>query len=200
MKLFAKPGRSPRMRGGTLLTISVLLIGSALLRLGLQAPAIAREVATAEDIENPASVQPFSQIATSAELQVLINALNTRKQTLDLREARLQERAKALEITETAIENKLSALLIAEERLASTLALADGATEQDLSRLTSVYEKMKPKQSAALFEEMDPEFAAGFLGRMKPDIAAEVMAGLSPMAAYSISVILAGRNTSVPTE
>jgi flagellar motility protein MotE (MotC chaperone) len=47
---------------------------------------------------------------------------------------------------------------------------------------------------------MDPVFAAGFLGRMRSDAAAAILAGLPPELAYSISVVLAGRNASVPTE
>ena len=57
---------------------------------------------------------------------------------------------------------------------------------------------MKPKDAAALFEEMSPEFAAGFLGLMRADAAALIMTGLEPTTAYSISVILAGRNANVP--
>ena len=61
-----------------------------------------------------------------------------------------------------------------------------------------IHENMKPKDAAALFEEMAPEFAAGFLGRMRPDAAGAVMAGLDPKTAYTISVLLAGRNADVP--
>ncbi len=192
----------PRLRGGTLAVIAVLLIGSALLRLGLQAgPAIARESRPEQDQEISAEPDMArSVVPTSAELQTLIDALRDREYALDTREAQIQDRMKALEIAEKAIERRLEALIGAEERLSATLALADGATEEDLVRLTDVYEKMKPKQAAALFETMAPEFAAGFLARMRPDAAADVMAGLSPMAAYSISVVLAGRNASVPTE
>jgi flagellar motility protein MotE (MotC chaperone) len=57
---------------------------------------------------------------------------------------------------------------------------------------------MKPKDAAALFETMEPEFAAGFIARMLPDSAAKVMSGLDPKVAYTISVILAGRNASAP--
>ena len=71
---------------------------------------------------------------------------------------------------------------------------------KDVAQLTAVYAAMKPKEAAAVFEEMDPAFAAGFLGRMKPDAAAQIVAGLSPGKAYSISVILAGRNVGTPTE
>jgi flagellar motility protein MotE (MotC chaperone) len=45
---------------------------------------------------------------------------------------------------------------------------------------------------------MDPDFAAGFLGRMRPAAAAGIMAGLSPQKAYTISVLLAGRNAQAP--
>ena len=92
------------------------------------------------------------------------------------------------------------ALEMAEESLVSTMARASTASENDLTRLTAVYENMKPKEASALFEEMDPEFAAGFLGRMRPDAAASIMTGLNSGKAYAISVILAGRNANAPSE
>ena len=55
-------------------------------------------------------------------------------------------------------------------------------------------------QAAALFQLMEPSFAAGFLGRMRADAAAAILAGLEPDLAYSISVVLAGRNANVPRE
>ncbi|MEP4475030.1 MAG: hypothetical protein ABJ024_08265, partial [Lentilitoribacter sp.] len=78
------------------------------------------------------------------------------------------------------------------------MALANTAAEDDLVRLTAVYENMKPKDASALFEQMEPGFAAGFLGRMRADAAAGILSGLSPQVAYSISVILAGRNADIP--
>lgn len=193
--------KMPRVRGGTLLVISVLLIGSALVRLGMQAgPALARGSPAEGDQETLMATGQPPAAPSSAELQALIEALRNREHALNTREAQIQDRMKALKIAEEAIDQRLEALISAEERLSVTLALADGATEGDLERLTSVYEKMKPKQAAALFEAMAPEFAAGFLARMRPDAAADVMAGLSPMTAYSISVVLAGRNASVPKE
>jgi flagellar motility protein MotE (MotC chaperone) len=82
--------------------------------------------------------------------------------------------------------------------LKKTLAIADGAAEKDLAKLTAVYEAMRPADAAALFQTMAPEFAAGFLGRMRPEIAAAVLAGMNPGKAYSISVLIAGRNATAP--
>jgi flagellar motility protein MotE (MotC chaperone) len=189
--------RNRRVRSGTLFIISILLVGSATLRIGVQAstnlkrnlPEGVEQIDQAEQVET-----------TPADLQQLLSVLRSQEQQLNRREILLEDKAKALEIADEAIDRKLAELIESEERLSTTLAMADGASEGDLSRLTDVYEKMKPKDSAALFEEMAPEFAAGFLARMRPVAAANVMAGLSPKTAYAVSVILAGRNAWVPKE
>ncbi|WP_299618521.1 hypothetical protein [uncultured Tateyamaria sp.] len=128
----------------------------------------------------------------------LLEALRAREASVVERETDLDIRAKALDVAQIEIERRLDALEAAENRLESTLAVAQSASENDLARLTTVYENMKPKDAAALFEAMEPEFAAGFIARMRPDAAAKVMSGLNPQAAYSISVIMAGRNANAP--
>lgn len=197
-----KVGR--RLRGGALMLIAALMIGSAMLRFGIAAaPALAREAETVgQEKPGPARDAPDDAGAatTPAELQQLLAALLARKADLDARDVQIEDRMRALAVADTAVERKLRALTEAEDRLKATLALADGAAEGDLTRLTNVYEKMKPKESAALFAEMAPEFAAGFLGRMRPEVAAGILAGMDPPAAYAISVVLAGRNTGVPKE
>ncbi len=214
--------RNRRVRASALLVTSVLLISSATLRIGVQAQtSAARDLP--ESVANravpdpaPAAVSPdkasgqeapgkpmtvaMQPVPAAADLQHLVSALRNREQQLNRRSMQIEDRMKALEIADAAIDRKLAALVQAEERLSATLALADGASEGDLTRLTDVYEKMKPKDAAALFEEMAPEFAAGFLGRMRPASAASIMTGLSPKTAYTISVILAGRNAWVPKE
>ena len=197
-----KPGRS---RSSALFMLSFLLIGSALVRLGMEAgPAIAREVSNLQNgkDESPSHAGQMQSegMPSSAELQAMLAAFKEREAALEAREAEIEDRMKALGIADEAIDRKLAALELAEEELRTTLALADGATEADVDRLTTVYEQMKPKESAALFEEMDPTFAAGFLARMRPEAAAGIMAGLSPEAAYTISVVMAGRNSGVPKE
>ncbi|NRB18664.1 MAG: hypothetical protein HRU33_14150 [Rhodobacteraceae bacterium] len=203
MSKIPKSKRPRRTRVGTLFMLSVLLLGSAALRLGFEAgPAIAREVASLPDAETNSGddAKQAGSVPSSAELQHMLAAFRQREKTLAAREAEVEDRMKAMEIANQAIIQKLAALEAAEAKLEATLSLADGATEADLARLTAVYEQMKAKESAPLFEEMDPDFAAGFLARMKSEAAAGIMAGLSPQAAYTISVVLAGRNSSVPKE
>lgn len=197
-----------RYRGGALMLIAALMIGSAIVRLAAQAgPALARETGTA-DAHGQTDAAHATQLAhdgpahdpMSYDAGELLKALRARERALLQREQDIDDRLRALHIADSAITERMAALVDAEDQLCRTLALADGASERDLTQLTTVYEQMKPKETAALFEEMAPEFAAGFLARMRPEIAAGVMAGMTPKAAYTISVILAGRNMQVPTQ
>lgn len=193
----AKPkARAPRGRArGTLVIIAALLAGSGLLRLGEGAGnAFARAAEPEQMAEAPAPQSCEAEPGAMA----LLEALNARESRLAEREAVLADRMQALALAEEQIESRLAALVQAEEDLAATISVADKAAEEDVMRLTAVYESMKPKDAAALFEEMAPEFAAGFLARMRPDAAGAVMAGLDPKTAYTISVLLAGRNADVP--
>ncbi len=193
-----KTGSRRRNARGVLWVIALMLAGSALLRLGGPiGHAVAGEVMALTDSEAP----PVTGTPVAdADVAIVLARLQERESRVAEREAALKARLQALAVAEVQIEQNLAALVKAEEELAATMALADTAAEDDLTRLTSVYENMKPKEAAPLFEAMDPKFAAGFLGRMRPDAAAAIMAGLEPKTAYAISVILAGRNAAVPTE
>ncbi len=192
-----KKNSDQRPRGGVLTVISLLMIGSAIIRIGLEAgPAVARgtDPALAAQIKS-------ERIETSAaDLQVLLTELLRREVELNQRESMIVDREHALDIADQAIETRLAMLQEAEESLRETVAIAETAAESDLTQLTDVYQSMKPKDAAALFETMDAVFAAGFLSRMPAEAAANVMAGLSPEAAYGISVIMAGRNARAPQE
>lgn len=191
------PAVRKRMRLGSLSLVATFLIGSALIRAGLGiGPAISAEPDPLDTSTRP------TETATpqAADPGSLLARLQERERTLEERERRLEDRSRALEQADAALRQKLAALERAEERLRSTIAMAEGASENDISGLTAVYERMKPRESAALFETMTPEFAAGFLARMRPEAAAAILSGLSPEAAYAVSVVLAGRNVNVPTQ
>lgn len=189
---------------GALIAIAFLFVSSGALRLGNgSGAAIALEVkerasklmsmdGTVEDADEVVDITP--------ELLKLLEQTQAREAAVAKLEAELNARAQALALAESTIHKDLARLEEAEEILRNTMSAADKAAENDIGRLTSVYENMKPDQAAALFQLMEPSFAAGFLGRMRPDAAAAIMAGLSPDLGYTISVVLAGRNADVPRE
>lgn len=200
------PKRSWTSGRGALMLIALILAASGIARLAAgSGSAIAEELkeraaelvagrqsVPAETAREPGDITP--------ELLALLEQTRERERKLAERETAMQERLQALRLVETAVAENLARLETAEAKLRATMASADKAAENDIARLTSVYENMKPDQASALFQLMEPSFAAGFLGRMRPDAAAAILAGLKPDLAYSISVVLAGRNASVPRE
>ncbi len=196
-----KTARTARGRG-TLGILVLLLAGSAFVRIVGSADMVMAEARDAmAAIEEPATGrEPAKGTPEPAELDAMLRAFEDREARIRAQEEQIEKRLKALNIADEKISERLAELKAAEGELRATLALASTAAEDDLARLTAVYENMKPKTAAALFEEMAPEFAAGFLGRMRPASAAAVMAGLTPEAAYTISAILAGRNANAPKD
>lgn len=185
---------------GALILITGFFLASGLLRLGSgTGSAIAREVEALTNNEKEETNVPQA-CESSDGIGDLLLAIKQREARVLEQEESLANRLQALGVAEVSMKKNLAALIEAESNLKATMALADTAAEDDLSSLTTVYENMKAKDAVPLFEEMDPQFSAGFLGRMRPDAAASILAGLTPAKAYSISVILAGRNAQVPTE
>ena len=215
MKLFSSKSSLPPAGRGSIFIIAVFLLSSATLRVVTSASGVfakdSQLPTTPMATEQPAPIgDTGAEVGTDPapsgialttnrdEISNLIKALQEREVRVSEREKQLEVRLRALSIADEEIEKRLVNLAETENSLRATLSLADEASEKDLARLTTVYENMKPKDAALLFEQMEPNFSAGFLARMRPEIAAEVMTGLSPQIAYSISVILAGRNSNVP--
>ncbi|MDO8882507.1 MAG: hypothetical protein U0934_21400 [Pseudotabrizicola sp.] len=179
---------------GTLALLALILAASGALRLG---HGIGAALALQTSDSPSQSAEPTQCPEPPA---ALVQALRDRDATLTAREAALQDRFAALSLADAALTARLAELETTEQSLRDTLAIADGAAEKDLQRLTAVYEAMKPAEAAAIFETMAQEFAAGFLGRMRPDAAAAILAGMKPETAYTISVLIAGRNATAPKE
>ncbi|MFN4153943.1 MAG: MotE family protein [Paracoccaceae bacterium] len=179
---------------GTLAMLAIVLAAAGALRLG---HGIGSAMALEASEDSAVSREP---LVCPEPPSALALALRERDAAVTARESALQDRLAALALADAAMTARLAELGDAEKRLRDTLAIADGAAEKDLQRLTAVYEAMKPAEAAAIFETMAQEFAAGFLGRMRPDAAAAVLAGMKPETAYSVSVLIAGRNALAPKE
>lgn len=182
---------------GVLLIVAAFLAGSALVRFG-GAGGIAIASTALDDPVPPG--RPMAEPDVTPELLALLADVRLREAALEERTASLEARIQVLRRAETEIADGLRQLEEAEAKLRSTIADANTAAESDIVRLTAVYENMKADQAAQLFSRMEPSFAAGFLGRMRADAAAAILAGLEPDLAYSISVVLAGRNADIAVE
>ena len=191
--------RPRHKRSGVLRGVALLMVVSALLRIGEQAMTATAQTVVAE----PPAVQRADRVLgmplDDQTLPQLLQIFQEREAKLLENERLAAEREEALRKSAESVALQLEELAAAEERLAQTLATADVAAAEDLARLATVYENMKPRDTAALFAEMAPGFAAGFLGLMQPEAAAAIMTELEPNDAHLISVMLAGRNATAPT-
>ena len=199
--LFKGKGRRSKRKApkSTLAVIASLFFMSIIVRLTDGAEgwiAAAQASASASEATSSDESSGYDREA----IKHVLDALREREKNIAAQEQDIEERLAFLHDTEARIDVKVVQLREAEAMLRSRMAQSNTAAEEDLTQLTTVYAKMKPKDAALLFEQMEPKFAAGFLGRMKPDAAASIMAGLSPQAAYTISVVLAGRNANAITQ
>ena len=151
------------------MVIAAMLALSGGLRLGAGI-GWAEASAAAEGPDDRAEVAGSCE--TPDDIARVLALLKEREDRVVSREGALADRLQALAVAETQIASNMAALEEAEARLSATMAHASTAAEDDLARLTSVYENMKAKEAAPVFAAMDPKFAAGFLGRMRPDAAA----------------------------
>lgn len=185
-----------RIGRGSLVLIAALFAASALVRFG-SGFALALDSAEATPAA-PGSATGSAECVTEPGVMQLYSEVQTRERKLAEREKVLSDRSQAISLAEKRIEARLASLVEAERNLAQTVTIADNAADEDVTRLVTVYENMKPKEAAPLFSAMSPDFAAGFLSRMRPETSAAVMAALDPKVAYTISVIMAGRNAGAP--
>lgn len=178
--------------------LAMLLVGSAVIRIGSGGGFAFAANPDTEDVVTREPKGPDSDV--TPELLALLESLREREVALQERTLAMEARMQVLKRAEAQIAEDLAQLQEAEAKLRSTIADVNAAAESDIDRLTAVYENMKAEQAADLFSRMEPSFAAGFLGRMRSDSAAAILAGLEPDLAYSISVVLAGRNADLPVE
>ena len=176
---------------GALPVMAGLVLASAFLRLGDSSP-LHR---IAGDMKAHAATDPA---VGDDEVETLLTALQTRQAKLEEREAELDTQAANLDRAKEELAAQLAAIENAEAELRDLLDLANSAAQDDLARLATVYENMKPAEAGPLFEAMPPGFAAGFLGLMDPAASAAILARLPPESAYAVSVMLAGRHADLP--
>ncbi len=193
----ARRGTARSRRARVLPLLAVLFALGAGLRLvsGVGA-ALAQDPLAGSD----AALQPVALRSSPVSDAQLSLEIRERERAVAAREAELEERAALVGAAQARVQAQIEALQAAEAELAATMALADRAAEDDITRLVAVFQAMRAEDAAAVFTEMDPQFAAGFLARMEPAPAAAILAGLDPRQAYGLSAIFAGRNALVPQE
>ncbi|WP_340214113.1 MotE family protein [Dinoroseobacter shibae] len=183
-----------------LMVVAIMLVGSAAIRFSEGIGPVMADATRGAMDSGAAAIRA----ATEPELDLLQKSLLSREADLVAQAEIVAAREAAAQAAEEEIARRQAELDAAENELAHAEAdlerrvrTAKTANETDIAKLVAVYEAMKPQDAAEVFEAMSPEFASGFLSEMSPNTAAMILADLSPEFAYSVSVLMAGRNAGM---
>jgi flagellar motility protein MotE (MotC chaperone) len=121
----------------------------------------------------------------------LLQALQERRQALDTREREIVTRENLLVNTDTKIQEKMASLKEVEAGLQKLLGQVDELEAQRIAGLVRVYEKMKPKDAAAVWEGLDIEVLLKIAQKMKEQSLSLILARVTPERAREVTRRLA---------
>ena len=157
-------------------------------------------VAAAAPRPTPACIQSPADLAREAgvspgELQVLQN-LTARRGQLDDREKALDTQLQLLAAAETKIDAKLTAVNAVKAQIQALLGQADQQQQADVDRLTLVYQKMKPRDAAAVMATLDDRVRIPVAAKMKDSALAAILSQMPTAEAKKLTESLAQRTAN----
>ena len=145
----------------------------------------------------PACIQSPADLAREAgvspgELQVLQN-LGARRGQLDDREKALDTQLQLLAAAEAKVDAKLKAVTAVKAQIQGLIGQADSQQQADVDRLTLVYQKMKPRDAAAVMATLDDKVRIPVAAKMKDSALAAILSQMPTAEAKKLTESLAQR-------
>lgn len=148
-----------------------------------------------KDKDAPKDITEF----TPSELN-LLQSLRERREQIDQRETALIEREKVLSGLEAQVETKINELNTIKDQIEQLRADIDQRSkkfkkseDEQILSLVRVYEKMKPKEAAAIFNNLELTILLDVVKNMKEAKLAPIMATMDTAKAKTLSAELAQR-------
>ena len=138
------------------------------------------------DLAKEAGVSP-------GELQALQN-LKDRRGQLDDREKALDTQLQLLAAAEAKVDAKLKAVGDVKAQIQALIGQADGQQQADVDRLIQVYQKMKPRDAAAVMATLDDKVRIPVAAKMKDSALAAILAQMPIVEAKKLTESLAERS------
>ena len=179
---------SGNVRLAPVLLIALVALG------GLKAAGLWVSVAGAAAAEAPLK---RADVATPAADR-LSESLSARSAALDARAAELDTREKMLEAAEARIDAAAKALEAEKNVIALTNAGRARLRDDELSALSSAYERMKARDAARIFEILDDDILLPVASGMRTQALAGVLAEMSAERAKALTIALANREIAAP--
>ena len=169
-------------------------------QLAAAVPGRAREVRA---VDPQSGANPVFQTTTlspdpfhmSDEEFDLLQSLAERRQQLERRERRIDQRGALLSAAETRVEKKIAELEALKETIEGLLEQHDAQRDKRIASLVKIYSSMKPKDAARILEELDSVVLLQVIRQMPERVSAGILAEMSAKRAKTITVELAEANT-----
>jgi flagellar motility protein MotE (MotC chaperone) len=129
------------------------------------------------------------------ELQTLQN-LGARRGQLDDRERTLDTQIQLLAAAEGKVDAKLKAMSALKTQLQALLGQVDKQQQSETDRLTLVYQKMKPRDAAAIMATLDDQVRIPVAAKMKDAALAAILAQMPTVEAKKLTENLAHKFTA----
>jgi flagellar motility protein MotE (MotC chaperone) len=142
-------------------------------------------------VESPADLAREAGVSPG-ELQALQN-LQARRGQLDDREKALDTQLQLLAAAEAKVDAKLKAVNDVKAQVQALIGQAGQQQQADVDRLVTVYEKMKPRDAAAVMATLDDRVRIPVAAKMKPAALAAVLAQMPTLEAKKVTESLAQR-------
>jgi flagellar motility protein MotE (MotC chaperone) len=153
------------------------------------------DTAQVDPIAAPSGVfeLPPDPLSMTDEEVALLQSLSERREEIDRRARRLEEREILLQAAERRIEEKVAGLKSLQKVVEDLLNQQKEQTESQYNSLVKIYENMKPKSAARIFEELELEVLLPVIARMKERKIAPILAKMNAEKAKTITTELAQR-------
>ena len=129
---------------------------------------------------------------TRSEIE-LLQELSRRRKELDGRERAIVQREGLLMAAESRLEVKINELELIKTDIETLITKYNAQEEEKFKGLVSIYEKMKPKDSARIFDQLDIEILLEVFERMKASKSASILAQMKAARAKEITSRIAER-------
>lgn len=116
--------------------------------------------------------------------------LKERMRDVEARSAKLLERESELSVFNDHIRQRLQDLEALKKEISMLIENIEGRRQEDIMKVATIYEEMKPQIAGGIIAGMDPEFAAGLFLAMKGENASAIMASMPPEKAYAVTVLM----------
>jgi flagellar motility protein MotE (MotC chaperone) len=186
--------------GGAAVAKSLPVRHHSVAQLAAAVPGRAREVRA---VDPQSGANPVFQTTTlspdlfhlSDEEFDLLESLAERRQQLERRERRIDQRGALLSAAETRVEKKIAELETLKETIEGLLEQHQAQSNKRIASLVKIYSSMKPKDAARIFEELESVVLLQVIRQMPERVSAGILAEMSAKRAKTITVELAEANS-----